>query len=95
MNPRHAAALILLGWYLVEPPPFQNAWWSRYWPWSIPHQWNVDAPLSLWTTRDKFATLKECQDELAATNKANAEYIASSIQAWQCVAGDDPRLGSK
>jgi hypothetical protein len=84
----HAAVPALLEWYLIEPPPLQNPWWSRYWPWSIPHQWNLDAPLSV---RD----LKECKDELAATNRANADYMTSSIQAWQCVTSDDPRLDAK
>jgi hypothetical protein len=92
MRSRHAAALVLLGWCLIEPPPRPDPWWSQYWPWSTAHRWNVGAPLSLWPIRDKFETLKKCQDELAITRRANAEYVTSSIDAWQCVASDDRRL---
>ena len=92
MNHRHAAALALLGWYLMEPPPLPDSWWLQYWPWSTAHGWSLDAPLSHWTVRDEFETLKRCQDELTTTRRWNAEYLASSIEAWQCVATDDPRL---
>jgi hypothetical protein len=92
MKSRHVAVLVLLGWYLMEPPPLRNSWWSQYWPWSPSHQWNLEAPLAHWTIRDRFDTLKKCQDDLASTRRENAEYITSSIDAWQCVASDDSRL---
>jgi hypothetical protein len=92
MRSRHAAALALLGWYLIEPPPLLDPWWSQYWPWSTAHRWDGAAPLSRWPIRDTFETLKKCQDDLATTQRENAEYVASSIEAWQCVASDDRRL---
>jgi hypothetical protein len=91
MRTRHAAVLVLLVWYLIEPPPLPDPWWSRYWPWATAHRWNVAAPLSRWPIRDTFETLEKCQDDLAMTRQENAEYIASSIEAWQCVASDDRR----
>jgi hypothetical protein len=89
---RHAAALTLLGWYLMGPPPIPDSWWSKHLPWTVPHEWNRDAPLSSWTIQAKYQTQKECEEGLAATRRANADYIASSILAWQCVSSDDPRL---
>jgi hypothetical protein len=88
----HAAALAHFGWYLMEPPPLENPWWSQYWPGTTGHRWNLDATVSRWTIRDKFETQKKCQDELDATRRENAEYLASSIEAWQCVASEDRRL---
>jgi hypothetical protein len=48
--------------------------------------------LSRWRIRDTFETLEKCQDDLATARRENAEYIASSIEEWQCVASDDRRL---
>jgi hypothetical protein len=93
MRSRHAAILALLGWYLIEPLPLPDPWWlSRYWHWTTAHRWDVAAPLSRWPIRDTFEILEKRQDDLAMTRRENAEYIASSIEAWQCVASDDRRL---
>jgi hypothetical protein len=48
MKPRHAAALVLVGWYLMMPPL------SRDQP---P---GVDAPLSRWTQVGSLDTLEDC-----------------------------------
>ena len=88
----HASALLLLGWSLIGPPALQNSWWSSYWPWGTTDRWNLAAPLSQWTTRDTFETAESCQKALVAMHDENAAYLSSSIQAWQCVSADDPRL---
>jgi hypothetical protein len=94
MNCTHAAGLALLGWSLIGPPPLQNSWWSPYWHWSTVDGWNLAAPLSRWTTRDAFETFETCQKALAEMRNENADYLPSSIKAWQCVSADDPRLAN-
>jgi hypothetical protein len=88
---KHAPALAfaVLGWSLISPPPLQNSWWSAYWPWSARDRWDLAAPLSQWITRDTFGTLESCRSALAMMRQENATYLASSIDAWQCVAAED------
>ena len=53
MKPRHAAALALVGWYLMRPPlPHLNA-----------HATHTDtaASLSRWIAVKTFPTQKECE----------------------------------
>ena len=88
MNHAQALALALLGWSLISPPPLQNSWWSAHWPWANQHQWNLTAPLSQWTTRDRFGTLESCRTALATMRHEDAAYLASSIDVWRCVAAD-------
>jgi hypothetical protein len=64
----------------------------EYWPWSTRDAWDLQAPLSRSSISDKFETQEKCQGALAVMREENAAYLASSIQAWQCVASDDPRL---
>jgi hypothetical protein len=45
MNPRHAAALALVGWYLMVPPMYQH------------HEIDDKAPLSQWRIIQSFDTL--------------------------------------
>jgi hypothetical protein len=47
MKPRHAAALALVGWYLMAPPILQEMGFQR--------------PLSQWQLYDRFETLAECR----------------------------------
>jgi hypothetical protein len=51
MKLRHAAALALVGWYLMVPPENGTAV-------------NVDAPLSKWFVRTAHDTTSDCQDGL-------------------------------
>jgi hypothetical protein len=51
MTPRHAAALALVGWYLMRPPGPNNG---------AP---DFRAPLSQWTYSGSFDSAKDCQRE--------------------------------
>jgi hypothetical protein len=51
MNPRHAAALVLCGWYLMMPPPY----WSKTNP--------RTAPLRQWRVFGRYDSARECSDE--------------------------------
>jgi hypothetical protein len=98
MNSRHAAALALVGWYLMVPPIA-----SRTGP------INRDALLEKWETWFAFDTAAECQARIktianAAIGRLKAQPVAiateqriSDLQAIsaRCVASDDPRLKEK
>jgi len=47
VNPRHAAALALVGWYLLVPPQ------TRFW-WIGRQRYDDAAPLSNWTIERSF-----------------------------------------
>jgi hypothetical protein len=67
MNPRHAAALALLGWYLMVPP-LMTPCPSKHPPKHPPplNFWG-DAPLSRWDTVRSFNRAGDCEKELKAT----------------------------
>jgi hypothetical protein len=60
MKPRHAAALALVGWYLLVPP-LVNA----------PYKIDTEAPLTSWKVYQTFDTHEECDKSLLA---AHAKY---------------------
>jgi len=89
MKSSHAAALALVGWYLMIPPS------GRDYPMG-----NVNAPLSQWgkrptTYRDK----EECEHALdrhvRQVNAKNKQVAAKFYKQAQCIASDDPRLKQK
>jgi hypothetical protein len=51
MKARHAAALALVGWYLMTPPILLKC----------PDE---GAPLSRWTVEEAFDTARECKNKL-------------------------------
>jgi hypothetical protein len=51
MKSCHAAALALMGWYLMIPPP-KTTRWTRYW----------FGQLRDWQVANSFDTAKECED---------------------------------
>jgi|HubBroStandDraft_6_1064221.scaffolds.fasta_scaffold202208_4 hypothetical protein len=100
MKPRHAAALALVGWYMMLPP--------------IPQDSSLLAdptpPLSVWFLKQSFDTAKECErarktedheaelqmHDLAKshaieTNMERAQFLLQRIFS-QCIATNDPRL---
>jgi hypothetical protein len=94
MNLRHAAALALVGWYLMTPPM------GKYGP-------NEMAPLSRWEHPYTFDSARDCESALAASRKCEALGIAAvEVQHglqdeetpllltidWKCLTSDDPRL---
>jgi hypothetical protein len=82
MKPRHAAALALVGWYLMLPP-FNGK--------SV----DADAPLSKWTvyaTSDSVGK-REGTRMIAAFKRSQADAnMQKELEAAQCVASDDARL---
>jgi hypothetical protein len=108
MNLRHAAALALVGWYLMFPP------------WVAPNTFDAHAPLSEWHQYEggyeravgkkrwkddtgAFDSRAECVSdqksivELYRTNPKwhDAEWFVRVWSAAQCVPTNDPRLKSK
>ena len=68
MDPRHVAALALVGWYLMVPP-LQGA------------AVNITAPIAKWEIKQSFDSAARCDDALTA-NQADAReaYIHPEIQ---------------
>jgi hypothetical protein len=103
MKPRHAAALALVGWYLMTPPPLLPI------PAKVEPQPDLHAPLSEWHRPNwLFASEQEClakRTELRKTWWTNVtdippEKITARQMTWwvknaQCIASDDPRLKEK
>ena len=97
MKPRHAAALALVGWYLMVPPPVIHS--------SVPV--NLDAPLSEWGIFSAQDSAAECEQNLVAFYKlAKTELVANpaderyrirfyQLESSQCIASDDSRLKEK
>jgi hypothetical protein len=93
----HAAALALVGWYLMFPPASQKKAGLL--------QWNADAPLSSWKTAQSFDTATECEAALQARRKEGysearlqskemADGMRGLVDSAVCVSSDDPRLNS-
>jgi hypothetical protein len=92
MNLRHAAALALVGWYLMIPPLVGD-------PFYIDHT----ARLSEWKIESSYDTAEQC--ESARKRKSGDSGLSGQILEpgsrammdaalgyAQCVANDDPRL---
>jgi hypothetical protein len=101
---RHAAALVLVGWYLLIPPVFSPMG-------GHPRAFNdLNAPINRWDIQGSFNSDASCEKEKARIRKEaplrlNFAHehpeqdqngnIAAVAEAWQrseCVASDDPRL---
>ncbi len=88
MKPRHAAALALVGWYLMLPP-------AKAADKSVP---DLGAPLSRWHVDSAWDYALACDNELRALRERTIQehsLLKSLIpfaMAGQCVATDDPRL---
>lgn len=97
MNSRHAAALALVGWYLMSAPEVGSGF-------------NPTLPLAMWKDDGSFDTAKACMDKRAEIvqrlqkdiviydnpapdgyNKAPDQYSAIA-KLVRCIASDDPRL---
>jgi len=87
MKPRHAAALALVGWYLMIPPRSSG-------------QKAVDsgAPLSKWTVSSAYDAAHECEGAKFLNregHKQDTDPLKAAFDAAQCIATDDPRLKEK
>src|SRR5690242_1632177 len=90
MKLRHAAALVLAGWYLFTPPIGVDKTGR-----AIPGTMNTAAPLSDWlavnTVFDSLAECKKAQRDLAAFQKSDPVRHDADMHGL-CVREDDPRL---
>ena len=90
MKPRHAAALALVGWYLITPPIGEDKTGN-----AIPGTMNTAAPLSDWlavnTVFDSLAECKKALRDLADFQKSDPVRHDADIHGL-CVKTDDPRL---
>jgi hypothetical protein len=83
----HPAAVALVGWYLMVPPPLSQTN-------------DRSVPLSRWTTIGTFESKKTCEVERGHFSKVDpgAEVSppmdppAYDVNDAECVATDDPRL---
>jgi hypothetical protein len=91
MSTRHAAALALIGWYLMVPPKASNG------------GLDPQAPLSKWKIDGVYDTARECDERyhrdlyLAEDWKraTGNTQVWKDVQEEQCIATDDPRLKEK
>ena len=94
MNLRHAAALALVGWYLMAPPatcPLLDGVMCK-------------EPLSQWSIVEGFDAAQSCNNSLTSlqnfwgrldlSNPA-AHQSLKRVVHYQCVSTDDPRLKGK
>jgi hypothetical protein len=91
MNLRHAAALALVGWYLMVPPMDVTT-----------HKMNPDAPLHEWNTFDSYDHAAQCRsgraeilawwtDHKSSDERARTATL-EALKYSQCIATEDPRL---
>ncbi len=86
MKPRHAAALALVGWYLMIPPVGDTSTPLARWV----HVGSYDTATECETTRLKLAndTLKGTPAPNGLTRTQTIDLATDS----QCIETDDPRL---
>jgi hypothetical protein len=106
MNLRHAAALTLVGWYLMMPPDS-----------TVPHSVDSTAPISRWSIITDFDSADTCKQALTELQKKNSdpakldatgrlrrfkkrqpadpELARERVDHVACIASDDPRLKPK
>lgn len=97
MKLRHAAALALVGWYLMVPPHRICVDCRDYFQPDSPN-----ASLDKWEIVHHFDTLTECKKDLlwyqktasrgTVVKRPRVPYVATY---GQCIASDDPRLKKK
>jgi hypothetical protein len=104
MNLHHAAALALVGWYLMVPPTLAETSCSGIL--STLDRWmdqdahdkacdekskivNFRAPISEWHKFMPFEALAECE---ALRQRGSALRPSDPLFSAQCIATDDPRL---
>ena len=98
MKYRHAAALVLVGWYLLMPPLI-----------NAPYKVDTEAPLTSWKVYQTFNTAEECRKSLLSMQakyqhsataptgsiKRGTRAFALQVEFAQCVASDSPVLKRK
>jgi hypothetical protein len=99
MNLRHAAALALVGWYLMLPQVIHTA--------NDNYAADYDSPLSKWAVNTPFDSASPCgatqsgtimkgQRDMKKFRRNSLDWaIAQSLTQAQCISTDDPRLREK
>jgi hypothetical protein len=93
MKRRHIAALALVGWYLMVPPPSHTVSFGV----------DTEAPLGAWNVMKSFDKAEGCEDfrsRIQEKTKTNAvvqpsntkQQYATAMLYSQCIASDDSRL---
>jgi hypothetical protein len=82
---RHAAALALVGWYLVMAPTLRN-------PQTDSFTVDLSAPLSAWQMVAGYYSVAECESAERDLIETAAEYPNIIPFYTVCIASDDPRL---
>jgi hypothetical protein len=91
MKSRHAAALALVGWYLMFPPSAHG----------LHGQIETSALLSQWDILESFDSANECETALSRFKAAEHTETEIGMQLRKaadrslCIATDDPRLKEK
>jgi hypothetical protein len=108
MNLRHAAALALVGWYLMMPPSKKND--APLSEWTISHSYaSAEACQSVQNkTRDQAAAKLKTYDNMTDKQRRELQHNQAALDqemadsdsfdaAFQsaCIASDDPRLKEK
>jgi hypothetical protein len=98
MKPRHAAALALVGWYLMAPPYVRV-------PGTQTFRLDFTAPLASWHAIQSFDTAEECANDqgnvpealkkLGPMSDTILEQVKAMMAVSQCISSDDPRLKGK
>ena len=89
MKPRHAAALALVGWYLIAPPIRTPKTGEPY--------LDVHAPYRDWQILHEFKTVDDCEDDAGGfvDGDVDPQLLLDQRSEAECIATDDPRLKSK
>ena len=86
MKPRHAAALALVGWYLMAPPSHQVAGQKELW---------TSAPLANWSMLGMFDSEADCKRGVHDRSRLilmDGGSTKKFVEALQCIESHDPRL---
>jgi hypothetical protein len=85
MRPRHAAALSLVGWYLMVPPM------------ALDGRPDTAAALPKWTLLHSYDTASDCEKAYRKwmTDRKRSSVKELLAQLAGCYATDDPRLKPK
>jgi hypothetical protein len=76
MHPRHAAALALVGWYLMVPPVIHEEDWQQQ------HVHPTTAPLSEWFTWNSFDTADACTKARSALIASGVDGVVNDYNRW-------------
>ena len=102
LKPRHAAALALVGWYLMLPPCRLVSSWGNGGYAGGKCLIESQAPLREWKRAQpqEFEYKTDC--ERAISNECHREVEANGVSSFEgslctadCIASDDPRLKEK